>query len=315
MLSRMRWLSPLSAVAGRLAVPAFPWRVAALTLSVLALALALASAASGQTDQDFKTIRAWDAGDGARTEAVLDTLRLVAGSIHSPQSYSDFVFRFEYRPTTIDDGAALLVRTSGFHEGVFHTYAVTLDAGVERGRLAAERQVLHDTGFTARPASAGGAWIPCEVRAEGDRLTVSIDGVIVSTAKVDELSGTIGFRAGTGTIELRGLAVAAIINPKTIDPALPKADAPGVTPPKATHRTHPRYTRAAMDAKAQGVAELEFVIEADGRLGAVRVKKAPHPDLAETSIACLRQWRFRPALKDGAPIAVVATMELSFKLK
>jgi hypothetical protein len=31
-------------------------------------------------------------------------------------------------------------------------------------------------------------------------------------------------------------------------------------------------------------------------------------------MACTRAWRFTPALKGGAPVAVVATMEMAFAI-
>jgi TonB family protein len=286
-------------------------------LGLIAVLLSLAPTVRGQTDRDFTVLRDWDAGDGARTQAVLDTLRLTAGSIHSPKVYADFVFRFEYRPMAADDDAEVLVRTRGYDQGEFHTYAVALNTSVERGRLSALRQVLHDSAFRRRevPATAG-TWIPCEIRAEGDRLTVSVDGAIVSTAdQVEEPFGTIGFRVTKGAVELRGMQLASLDVSNVVPADLPRADGPGITPPKALRRVQPQYSAAAMRAGAHGVAVLEFVIEADGRPGAVEVKKAPHPDLAVASVACLRQWRFAPAEKNGQPIAVVATMELEFKLK
>jgi TonB family protein len=291
-------------------------RLARVALT-LALALTAAPLVQAQDERAFVVLRDWDAGDGAKTEAILDTLRLTAGSIHSTKVYADFVFRFEYRLAAADDQAELLVRTAGHEKNQFYAYAVSLTTGIERGRLSASRQVLHDSGFTRRDAPATpGSWIPCEVRAEGDRLTVSVDGAIVSTAdRAEQGFGTIGFHALKGAVELRGMRLAPIELASVIPADLPRADGPGITPPKALHIEHPQYSAAAMRAGAQGVAALEFVVEADGRLGAVQVKKAPHPDLAVAAVACLRKWRFAPALKDGKAIAVVATMDVSFKLK
>jgi TonB family protein len=283
----------------------------------LALGLALTRPAAAQTERDFTVLRDWDAGDGARTEAILDSLRLTAGSIHSPKVYADFVFRFEYRLAAADDQAELLVRTGGQERNQFYAYAVSLTTGIERGRLSASRQVLHDSGFTRRDAPAApGTWIPCEVRAEADRLTVSVDGAVVSTAdRAEQPFGTIGFRVVKGGVELRGMSLASIEVPNVVAPELPRADAPGITPPKAIHLEPPQYSASAMRARAQGLAQLEFVIEADGRIGAIRVKTAPHPDLAVAAIACLRKSRFRPATRDGVPIAVVATIDVGFSLK
>lgn len=284
---------------------------------MLALALAAAPLAHGQDARAFEVLRDWDAGDGAKTDAILDTLRLTSGSIHSPKVYADFVFRFEYRIAAVDDQAELLLRTGGQERNRFSAYAVTLTTGIERGRLSASRQVLHDTGFTRRDAPAvPGTWIPCEVRAEGERLTVSVDGAVVSTAdRAEQAFGTIGFHVLKGAVELRGMSLAPIQVPNVMPADLPRADGPGITPPKALHLEPPHYTAAAMRARAQGVALLEFVVQADGRVGAIQVKSAPHPDLAVAAVACVRQSRFAPAQKDGVAVAVVATIDVAFKLK
>jgi len=266
---------------------------------------------------DAPTLGNWEAEFGTRSHVLADILRLERGAIHTPRVFADFVLRFEYRPVTPDGAGELLVHTAGYNDREYSSYAVTLTAGTDRGQLSGRRRPLPPATFAPRPAAADAdTWIPCEVRAEGDRLSVSVDGVVVSTVdRLDEQFGTIGFRILRGTLELRRLMHASIATSEEIPTDLPKLTARGMSPPKPIARGEPRYSRAAMLAKAQGTALLEFVVEADGAIGPVRVKSAPHPDLAVASIACLRQWRFEPARKDGVPVAVVATMELAFKLK
>ena len=283
----------------------------------LALTLGAPAFARAQGDGDFQIIRDWDA-DRSKTESVQDTLRLIDGMIWTPRAYADFVFRFEYRPAAPGGSATLLLRTSVDGNRNIRSYEVALDRTPERGRLAGVRQVLHEGPFkTSAAVGDATTWIAGEVRAESDRLRVMLDGTTVSTAdRAEALFGTIGFKAGGGGVELRGMRVAVLSSqPTAIGVGLPRASDPGITKPKATRRAYPSYTRAAMTARAQGVAQLEFVIEADGSIGPVRVIDAPHPDLALSSVACLRQWRFTPAKKDGQPVAVVATMDLAFNLK
>ena len=59
---------------------------------------------------------------------------------------------------------------------------------------------------------------------------------------------------------------------------------------------------------------LAIVIETDGAVGDMRIMSSPHPDFIEPAIACVRQWRFHPALKGGAPVAVTAKVEVAFDL-
>lgn len=284
---------------------------------IVAAAIALTAGAppSAQADADFHVIRDWDA-DESKAEPTADTLRLLSGAIWSPNAYNDFVFRFDYRPLTATGRGTLRLRATVIGRDV-RSYEVALDHGAERGRLDGARQTLHELAFTrSQPIADIATWVAVEVRAEQDRLTISLDGIPVATADRTEMFyGTIGFGTSRGGLELRGMRVATLNAPSPLDPGLPRAGAPGVTTPQVVRRAYPSYSRAAMKARAQGVAKVEFVINADGSPGAVRVLEAPHPDLALASIDCVRKWLFTPPLKDGIPAAIVATMDLSFKLK
>jgi protein TonB len=91
------------------------------------------------------------------------------------------------------------------------------------------------------------------------------------------------------------------------------ADAAGITPPRLTHQTKPRYPKAPYAAWIQGTVGLEAVVEADGTVGEVAVIASLHPDLDAAAMACVRQWRFRPATRDGTPVPVVLKFEISFR--
>ncbi|MEO5821795.1 MAG: TonB family protein [Vicinamibacteraceae bacterium] len=287
-----------------------------LTAVVLACAVSAPAVAAAQADADFQIIRDWDA-DRSKTESTQDTLQLLSGLIWTPRAYDDFVLRFEYRPLQPDARGTLRLRSTVPADGNVRSYGVALDRSAERGRLEATRQTLHELTFVpSRPVDDASAWIAVEARAEQDLLTISLDGRPIATAdRTESLYGTIGLQADKGGLELRGMRIAALQAPAAFDASLPRAGDPGVTTPRAIRQAYPAYSRAAMTARARGVAKLEFVIQADGSPGPVHVLSAPHPDLALASIACLRKWRFTPPLKDGVPTAMIATMELSFKLK
>ena len=63
----------------------------------------------------------------------------------------------------------------------------------------------------------------------------------------------------------------------------------------------------------QGDVRLAFVIAADGSVDDVRVVRSLHPDLDEAAVAAVRKSVFRPAVKNGVPVPVVATMDVSFE--
>jgi TonB family protein len=277
--------------------------------------------ASAQSGERFQTLHTWagDGFDGApRTESTGDTLRLKGGTIWAPGAHADFVLRFDYRPISPEGGGALLLRSGIDDRRERQSYEVVLDAGPTRGRLSGEGQALGAVRFESQPAVADpAAWIAVEVRADVDRLAVSVDGVRVSEAAgAVEGFGTIGFRGSRGGVELRAIQLAPIPFPSDIPAGLPTIGARFDTPPELTLRTTPRYTRAAMLARAQGTARLAILIEADGRVGAIRIlEPPPHPDLEVAAVTCVRRWRFKPAHRKGEPVATAATADVVFRLK
>ena len=49
--------------------------------------------------------------------------------------------------------------------------------------------------------------------------------------------------------------------------------------------------------------QVEFVVDTTGHTSGISIKSASDRYLAEAVVAAVRQWRFTPALRDGAPVA------------
>jgi len=89
----------------------------------------------------------------------------------------------------------------------------------------------------------------------------------------------------------------------------------GVSAPVVVKEVKPQYTAEAMKAEVQGVVTLECVVQPDGTVGEVRVTKALDPGLDQEAIKAVKQWRFKPGTKDGKPVPVLVTLELTFTLR
>jgi TonB family protein len=91
----------------------------------------------------------------------------------------------------------------------------------------------------------------------------------------------------------------------------------GVSSPILLHETKPNYTAAAMRARIQGVVVMECVVEVDGSVGAVRVTRSLDTayGLDDEAVRNLKQWRFRPGMRDGTPVRVAVSIEMSFTLR
>src|SRR3954447_655029 len=90
----------------------------------------------------------------------------------------------------------------------------------------------------------------------------------------------------------------------------------GVTSPVLVHETKPHYTAEAMRARIQGVVGLEGVVIPDGSGGAVRGTRSLGAafGLDDEAVKSLKQWRFRPGMKDGAPVPVLVMIEMTYSL-
>ena len=59
---------------------------------------------------------------------------------------------------------------------------------------------------------------------------------------------------------------------------------------------------AALAAKGEmGGAIVELLIDADGHVKNATVLRASHPEFGEAALAAVKQWEFKPAMKDGVP--------------
>jgi serine/threonine-protein kinase len=74
------------------------------------------------------------------------------------------------------------------------------------------------------------------------------------------------------------------------------------------------YTREALAAHLEGAVALEAIIDKDGSVQDVRVVKPAGKGLDESAVRAFRQWRFRPASRNGSPVPSRIQMTFTFHL-
>ena len=84
--------------------------------------------------------------------------------------------------------------------------------------------------------------------------------------------------------------------------------------PKLLSSPEPEYSDEARRAKFQGVCVLSLIVGEDGLPRDIRVARSLGMGLDEKAIEAVKQWRFKPAMKDGKPVSVQITIEMSFRL-
>lgn len=88
-----------------------------------------------------------------------------------------------------------------------------------------------------------------------------------------------------------------------------------VTAPAPTYREEVQYTPEAKAARIEGAVLLSVVIEASGTVSGIQVLRGLDAGLDKQATLAVEKWRFKPAMKDGAPVAVSANIEVNFQLK
>jgi protein TonB len=91
----------------------------------------------------------------------------------------------------------------------------------------------------------------------------------------------------------------------------------GITLPQVLREVKPAYTADAMRAKVQGSVWLECIVMPDGSVGEVKVTRSLDPifGLDQEAIKAAKMWRFRPGMRQGEPVPVIITIELTFTLR
>jgi periplasmic protein TonB len=88
----------------------------------------------------------------------------------------------------------------------------------------------------------------------------------------------------------------------------------GVSAPQLVYRVEPEYTEEARKAKYQGTVVLYAVVDTDGVVRQVRVVRSLGLGLDEKALQAVKQWKFKPGMKDGRPVPVAASIEVTFRL-
>jgi TonB family protein len=89
---------------------------------------------------------------------------------------------------------------------------------------------------------------------------------------------------------------------------------PGVVAPRALVSPDPEYAEEARRAKYQGVVLVGGTVEPDGTFSDLCIEQAVGHGLDERAIQAVKTWKFKPATKDGQPIPVHISVEVSFRL-
>ena len=85
-------------------------------------------------------------------------------------------------------------------------------------------------------------------------------------------------------------------------------------PPEPTQRVNPKYPKEALNAGTEGTVWAEVSIDESGNVTNASVTRSDAKILNQSDIDAAKQWKFKPAKKDGKPVAVSITIPFRFAL-
>jgi TonB family protein len=126
------------------------------------------------------------------------------------------------------------------------------------------------------------------------------------------------------SIAAGGAAMAVVIEPQSPSQAADQAQPYGqiyqvgkdkdVSPPVPIFTKDPEFPKSARGKKGKfnGICVVSLVVDSSGAVHDVRVKRSLSPDFDASAIKAVQQYRFKPAMRSGEPVAVDLYVEVNF---
>ncbi len=84
--------------------------------------------------------------------------------------------------------------------------------------------------------------------------------------------------------------------------------------PKVLKAVDPEYSNLARKKKIQGNVLLNFQVDTNGTTSNIVVKRSLRYGLDEKAIDAVSHYLFRPAMRNGEPVAVTMNIEVTFQI-
>jgi len=88
----------------------------------------------------------------------------------------------------------------------------------------------------------------------------------------------------------------------------------GVSAPVLTYSVEPEFSEEARKAKQAGNVLVGLIVDQQGRPQNVHVVRGVGMGLDEKAMEAVRQYRFKPAMEGGKPVAVQLNVEVNFQI-
>jgi protein TonB len=82
--------------------------------------------------------------------------------------------------------------------------------------------------------------------------------------------------------------------------------------PQPIYQPNPKYSVPMRYDQVHGSVKVSFLVDSEGSVRDPIILKTSDARLAESALAAVRNWRFKPAFRNGEPIAVRVVQTINF---
>jgi TonB family protein len=96
--------------------------------------------------------------------------------------------------------------------------------------------------------------------------------------------------------------------------AVPETADPETSDPVLLIRVEPEYSTEARTARYQGTVRIHVTVDSSGRVTEPEILDSPGLGLDEKILEAVRQWKFRPRIRNGLAVSGKGVIEVNFRL-
>ena len=109
-------------------------------------------------------------------------------------------------------------------------------------------------------------------------------------------------------------AVDDATGPARMDPRVTEKIGNGVSAPVPLKTPQAKYTKEAKKKRIEGQCLVSIIVDAKGMPHNLRIIRPVGYGLDEAALAAIQKYRFKPAMKNGHPVAVQMAIEVNFRV-
>ena len=88
----------------------------------------------------------------------------------------------------------------------------------------------------------------------------------------------------------------------------------GVSAPVVLHSVQPEFSEEARQSSFQGTVALQLIVDTNGDPQNIHITRHLGKGLDEKAIEAVQQYKFKPAIYQGHPVAVQIVVDVEFHL-